>query len=173
MLVAACTNPQPSALPSSSPTKSAQSIPLTNLHITGSLRASTNPNAGPNQCQLNQPSRGQLTIAIPGMSLSDGQVLRVKMTTGATPGVFSAVVPAVEGVTPVRVERLANSGGGAVTGLWTSTSGTVRVDVADTRAGSATYGVASGRVDTQLALTNGAQPIDLHGTWGCSHSINV
>lgn len=97
----------------------------------------------------------------------------MKMTTRAAPGVYSAVLPVVDGFTPVRVERLADPAGGASTGLWTAVSGTVQVDIANIPDGSATYGVASGRVDAQLALTSGAQPIDLNGTWGCSFSVHV
>jgi len=95
-------------------------------------------------------------------------MLRVVMAVRASPGIFSAVVPTLGGVSPVRVERLSAAAGGGVTGLWDAVSGTVRVDFAGNVGGPGTNGTASGSIDAQLTLPNGSQPIHVFGTWGCS-----
>ena len=167
LVAAACVGPQHVTRTSSS-ASGHPGLPPTSLHVAGSLRANTNPAGGANQCVLNQPNRGQLTLATPGMSLQDGQELRVEITLRPSPGIYSAVVPTVGGVTPVRVERGSHSA--AITGLWNATSGTVSVDRTENVGGPGTYGIASGSVDAQLTLPNGSEPISVYGTWGCLFS---
>lgn len=166
LIAAACVGPQHATTASPSPS-GRPGLPPTSLHITGSLRANTNPAGGANQCVPNQPLRGQLTITTPGMSLPDGQELRVEMTLGPGPGIYSAVVPTASGVTPVRVERLSSLPGGTRTGLWNATSGTVTVEHAGNVGGPGADGILSGSVDAQLTLPNGSVPIRVYGPWSC------
>lgn len=166
---AACVGPQQATTALSSPSGHA-GVPPTSLHVTGSLHASTNPAGGANQCLLNQPNRGQLSLATSGMSLSGGQALKVEMTLRPSPGTYSAVVPTGGGGTPVRVERLAYAPDGGITGRWMAISGTVTVDRADNVGGPETVGIVSGSVDSQLTRPDGAAPIHVYGTWGCSFS---
>ena len=92
------------------------------------------------------------------------------MTVRASPGMYSAVLPSLAGVTPVRVERLSPEAGGGVTGVWDAVSGTVTVDLAENVGGPATHGMASGSVNAELTLPDGSESIHLSGTWSCSFS---
>lgn len=159
-LAVACSNAQ---LPQPSPSAA------TNLRFTGSLRGTISPPDSSNRCVLNYPNRGQLTLETPGMSLADGHRVRVTLTFRPSPGVYSAVVPTVGGVTPVRIEELTHSDG-SVTDLFTATSGTVQVTVAIHVGESGSTGLVSGLVNAQLALASGAQAVSLSGKWGCSFS---
>jgi hypothetical protein len=169
LLTAACTSAQQSTMPSSSHPVRA-SLPASNLHVSGALQASTPPAGGSSQCRVNQPNRGQVTVETSGMSLADGQLLRVVMTVRASPATYSAVVPILGGVTPVRVERLSAAAGGGMTGRWDAVSGTVSVDVAENVGGPATQGMASGSVSAELTLPDGSESIHVSGTWTCSFS---
>lgn len=163
MLAVACSNaqhPQPSP------------AAATNLRFTGFLRGTISPPDSSNRCVLNHPNRGQLTLETPSMSLADGHRVRVTLTFRPSPGVYSAVVPTVGGVTPVRIEELTPSDG-SVTALFTATSGTVQVTVANHVGESGSTGLVSGFVNAQLAVACGAQAVSLTGKWGCSFSNNV
>jgi hypothetical protein len=152
-------------MPSLTPVR--PTAPATGLHIAGAFSASTDPAAGDNACSFGQPLSREVEVVTKQMALSDGQWMEVDFFMPSTLGSFSAASAAGDNRPLVRAHRHSRSAGGAETGDWFATSGTIVVERSDNVGDPKKYGVVSGSLDVRLALAGGSQQITVRGTWGC------
>ena len=153
--------------PTQSPSRIRPAAPPTSLKVTGALSAATDPSAGENACFFGQPFPGQVRLTTPEMPLSDGQVIGVTMFISPSLGTSPAASPTGDGRARVRIQRHTRPAGGADSGDWFATSGTLTVTDSEHVGDPTQYGVISGSVEAHLTLPDSTLPLDLGGTWGC------
>ncbi len=142
-------------------------VPLTELHIGGSLNVATDPSGGENACFYGQPFPGFVRISTPQMPLPDGEALTVFFFSPPRIGSYAASSPGPNGTPIVGAVRSTRLAGGGYSGDWFAVSGTLTISQATNLGDSATWGVMAGSLDAALTRSNGTEPITVRGSWGC------
>ena len=158
-----------SPMPSLTATSPEATLP-TNLQVTGSLNASTDPTAGPPSCDYGLFVKDRVRFVTTAMTITAGStgVIRVQLYVLPSLGAQAANGPLLlSGITPVGIQQSPTSTSGATSGVWSATSGTVVVTAAQQVGQHGRSGQISGTLDVQLAQNGGAKPLHLTGQWAC------